>query len=411
MNRDAVVGNGETASHHDRDFSRTSDGSQPERYVRRQPLDHIPREIAAVADYASYARERLDDNAWAYITGGAADELTAQWNRVSFDRIRLKSRVLAPVAGGHTRTTLFGAEYRHPVLLAPVAYQRLAHPDGELAVAHAATAMDAGMVVSTLSSVGLEDIAAVMQSPLWFQLYMQRDRSLTRSLVERAEACGCRVLVVTADAPINGIRNREQRVGFHLPPGIAPLNLRGMPVAPARKLEVGQSRIFDDLMTHAPTWTDLEWLRGITRLPIVIKGILAGEDARRAADTGLDGVVVSNHGGRTLDTLPASIDALPAIADAVGERVTVLLDGGIRRGTDVLKALALGARAVLIGRPYVYGLAAAGPLGVAHVIRILRDELEAAMALTGCATIGDISRRVLYDTGAVSCDMAGTRAE
>jgi 4-hydroxymandelate oxidase len=369
------------------------------RLLRRPPMADIPREIAAVADYIPYARERLDDNAWAYIAGGAADELTLDWNRASFDRLRLKPRVLTPVAGGHTRTTLFGVEYRHPVLLAPVAYQRLAHPDGELAVAQAAAATDTGMVVSTLSSQRLEDIAAVPDALLWFQLYLQHDRGFTRSLVERAEASACRALMVTVDAPINGVRNREQRAGFRLPSDIAALNLQGMPMPPQRELRPDQSMVFDGLMPQAPTWADLDWLRGITSLPLVIKGILSPEDAARAADMGADGVVVSNHGGRTLDTLPAAIDALPAIADAVGGRLTVLLDGGIRRGTDVLKAVALGARAVLVGRPYLYGLAAAGPLGVAHVVRILRDELEAAMALTGCATIGDIGREVLFDSG------------
>lgn len=363
----------------------------------RPRLVRIPREIAAVADYAAYAYERLDDNAWSYLAGGAADELTLRWNRESFDRLRLKPRVLAAVAGGHTRTTLFGVDHPHPILLAPVAYQRLAHPDGELAVAQAAAATDTPLVLSTLSSTRLEDIAAVPGLPLWFQLYIQPDRGLTRALVARAEASGCRVLVVTVDAPISGVRNREQRAGFRLPPGIAAVNLPGLPEAPSQPPGKGQSQIFDGLMARSPTWADLEWLRGLTTLPLVVKGILAPEDAVRAAELGADGVAVSNHGGRTLDTLPAAIDALPAIADAVGGRLTLLLDGGIRRGTDVLKALALGARAVLIGRPYIYGLAAAGPLGVAHVVRLLRDELEAAMALCGCATIGDIGRPLLFD--------------
>lgn len=363
---------------------------------RQALLERIPREIAAIADYVPYARARLDDNAWAYIDGGAADELTLRWNRESFDRLRLMPRVLTPVAGGHTRTLLFGAEYAHPILLAPVAYQRLAHPEGELAVAQAAAATDTAMVVSTLSSTRLEEIAVTTPATLWFQLYMQTDRGFTRALVQRAETCGCRVLVVTVDAPLNGIRNREQRDGFRLPPDVAPVNLRGMPLTPAQGLEPGQSQVFDRMMVAAPTWADLEWLRGITRLPIVIKGILAPEDAVKAAEIGADGVIVSNHGGRTLDTLPATIDALPAIAEAAAGRLSLLLDGGIRRGTDVFKALALGARAVLIGRPYLYALAAAGPLGVAHVIRILRDELEAAMALSGCATLGDIGRQSLF---------------
>lgn len=373
-------------------------GIRPAETGGRQPaLECIPRDIAAVADYVPYARARLDDNAWAYIDGGAADELTLRWNRESFDRLRLKPRVLAPVAGGHTRTTLFGVEYAHPVLLAPVAYQRLAHPEGELAVAQAAAATDTAMVVSTLSSTRIEEIAVTTSATLWFQLYIQADRGFTRTLVRRAEACGCRALVVTVDAPLNGIRNREQRASFRLPPDVAPVNLQGMPLAPAQRLEPGQSQVFDRMMAVAPTWADLEWLRGITALPVVIKGILAPEDAVKAAELGADGVIVSNHGGRTLDTLPATIDALPAIAEAAAGRLTLLLDGGVRRGTDVLKALALGARAVLIGRPYLYALATAGPLGVAHVVRILRDELEAAMALSGCATLDQIGRQSLFD--------------
>ncbi|THF67403.1 alpha-hydroxy-acid oxidizing protein [Pseudothauera nasutitermitis] len=359
------------------------------------PLSAIPRDVAAAADYPPHARVRLDDNAWAYISSGAADELTWQDNAAAFDRLRLQSRVLADVRGGHTRLELFGQTFAHPILLAPVAYQKLAHPDGELATAQAADALDAGMVVSTLASCRIEHIARQTRAPLWFQLYPQPDRAFTMDLVRRAEAAGYQALVVTVDAPIAGVRNREQRAGFHLPAGIGAVNLQGMPATPSAPLAPGESAVFDRLMTHAPTWNDIEALRSATRLPLILKGILSVQDARRALEAGADGIVVSNHGGRTLDTLASAIDALPPIADAVGDRLVVLMDGGIRRGTDVLKALALGARAVMIGRAWLYGLAAAGPLGVAHVIRLLRDELEIAMALTGCRTLADISRDLL----------------
>ncbi|QEL65015.1 L-lactate dehydrogenase [Oryzomicrobium terrae] len=355
-------------------------------------LTAIPRDIACVSDYKPYARHSLDDNAWAYLASGAADELTYRRNRDAFDALRLNSHVLADLRGGHTRLDLFGQPLAHPILLAPVAYQRLFHNDGELAAAQAAEALEATMVVSTLASVPLEEIAQATRAPLWFQLYIQPDRGYTRHLIERAEAAGYRALVVTVDAPLSGLRNQEQRAGFHLPPGVDAANLRDMPApsSPLATLQPGQSPVFDGLLATAPTWADIAAIRDLTRLPLILKGILSPRDARQALALGVDGLVVSNHGGRTIDTLPAAIDALPAVAEAVSGRIPLLLDGGIRRGSDIFKALALGARAVLIGRPWVYGLAAAGPLGAAHVLKILREEFEVVMALTGCARLDDI---------------------
>lgn len=371
-------------------------------------LDGIPRDIVALADYEAYARRRLDDNAWAYLDGAAADELTQAWNRAAFDRRSLLPRVMNDVAGGHCRTTLLGRELPSPVLLAPVAWQKLFHPDGELATAYAASALGAGMVLSTLASCQIEDVAAAAQrggdGPRWFQLYLQPERSLNAELVQRAEAAGYEAIVFTVDAPLHGIRNREQRVGFQLPPGIEAVNLRRPQQADdvegmarrrrsdaEKRAQRGPSTVFDDLMPHAPTWRDLEWLLATTRLPVIVKGILHPDDAVRAVDLGAAGIVVSNHGGRTLDTLPASLDVLPAIAERLLGRVPILLDGGIRRGTDIFKAIALGASAVMIGRPYIHALAAAGPLGVAHVLRLLQDELEACMALCGVASLSQIS--------------------
>jgi 4-hydroxymandelate oxidase len=235
-------------------------------------------------------------------------------------------------------------------------------------------------------------------SPLWFQLYIQNHRGFTRELVERARAAGYRALVVTVDAPVHGMRNRADRAGFHVPAGIEPVNLKGMRVEPSRRGSLVDSPLFNGQLDTAATWSDIEWLRGLCDLPLVVKGVMNAADARQAVDCGAAAVAVSNHGGRVLDTLPATIDALPRIADELGGRVPVLLDGGIRRGTDVLKALALGADAVMVGRPVLHGLAVAGAFGVAHVLAILRAELEVAMTLTGCPTLAHIDRSVLFDT-------------
>ncbi|MFI8579376.1 MULTISPECIES: alpha-hydroxy acid oxidase [Pseudomonadaceae] len=361
------------------------------------PLQQIPADIAAVGDYQAYARERMSEQAWAYLAGGAADELTLQDNRQAFDRLRLRSRVLQDLRGGNTRLRLFGQDYEHPIFVAPVAYQKLAHADGELACVLGASALRAGMVVSTQASIELETIAAQAQTPLWFQLYIQPDRDFTAALVRRAEAAGYRALVLTVDAPVSGIRNREQRAGFALPAGIEAVNLRGMrPLAVSADPSASSLLLGGPLLNAAPTWADLAWLRAQTRLPILLKGILSAADAEQALAAGVDGLIVSNHGGRTLDGLPATIEALPEVAAAVQGRVPVLLDGGIRRGTDILKALALGADAVLVGRPCIFALAVAGAVGVAHVLQLLRAELEVAMALTGCADLASIGPQTIW---------------
>ncbi len=363
------------------------------------PLTTIPPDIVAVRDYEAYAQERMTPQAWAWLSGGSADESTLRDNLAAFARLQLQGRVLRDLAGGDTRLTLFGHTFEYPVFLAPVAYHKLAHPQGELATVLGASALKAGMIVSTQASTSLEDIAAAAQTPLWFQLYIQRDRGFTRELVQRAEQAGYQALVVTLDAPINGIRNREQRAGFALPAGIDAVNLRGLQ-EPGHHARPGESPIFGSpLLAGAPTWEDIAWLQSLTRLPILVKGILSAEDAVMAVAQRVDGIIVSNHGGRTLDSLPATIDALPGIARAIDGRVPLLLDGGIRRGSDVLKALALGASAVLIGRPYMQGLAAAGATGVAHVMHILRTELEVAMVLCGCKNLAQVDQSVIWKAG------------
>lgn len=360
----------------------------------------VPPGTASLADHERLAQQQLDANAWAYFSGGAADELTLRANRSAWDDTTLLPRVLQPLAGGHTRVELLGRTLAHPILLAPIAFQRMAHPDGELASAYAAAALGAGMVLSTQSSTPIEAVAQAMHGdpdsgPLWFQLYVQHDRGFTRELVRRVETAGAEALVLTVDAPCSGARDRERRAGFRLPAGISAVHLAGLPPAPVQPLAPGHSALFDGLLQHAPTWDDVQWLQSVTRLPVLLKGVLHPLDAAQAARLQVAGLVVSNHGGRTLDTAPATAHALARMADAVQGALPLLVDGGIRRGTDVLKAVALGATAVLLGRPAIYGLAHAGAVGVAHVLRLLRDELEIAMALTGCSTLAQASPALL----------------
>ena len=360
----------------------------------------LPEGVVSLSDHENHAQRVLGDATWAYFHGGAADEITLRANSQVWQNLALLPRVLRPLAGGHTRTTLLGRTLAHPILVAPMAYQRLAHPDGELATALAASALGAGLVLSTQASTPLEAVAQLVLSeqdrgPLWFQLYLQPDRGFTRTLIQRAEAAGFEALVLTVDAPVQGARDRERRAGFKLPPGISAVNLQDMTVPTPTRLLPGQSELFDGLLTHAPTWEDVAWLQEQTRLPVLLKGITHPADAQQARSLNVAGLIVSNHGGRTLDTVPATAALLPAIAQAVGGELPLLVDGGIRRGTDVLKAIALGATAVLVGRPVIHGLANAGASGVAHVLRLLRDELEIAMALTGCRTLADASSALL----------------
>lgn len=351
-------------------------------------------------DYSDLARDRLPSSIWAWLESGGADQLTAQANLAAYAPVHLRSRVLRPLAGAHTRLELGGCPLAHPILMAPTAWHGLVHPDGEAATALAAAATGTPLVLSIQSGTAIETLAALPQPPLlWFQLYAQARRKDTLSLAHRALAAGAKALVLTVDAPVNGVRNAEHRAGFRLPDSIRPVHLDGLSPPVAHPVPPGGSPLFGSgLLDVAPTWEDAAWLR--RRLPdaaLWLKGILDPDDALKAAALGMDGVIVSNHGGRCLDTLPASLEALPAIVRVVGGRMPVLLDGGIRRGTDILKALALGARAVLIGRPVLHALAVGGAPAVAHLIQILRGELEVAMALTGCRTLADIGRDILWD--------------
>lgn len=367
-------------------------------HTPKPTLQKIPSTIASVSDYIPYARERMTPAAWAYMNAGAADELTLHENQRAFERLKLLPNVLRSTQNASTHTTLFGNSFPYPILLAPVAYHQLAHAQGEIATVLGASAMRAGMVVSTLASTTLEDIAKQARSPLWFQLYLQARQRDTLTLVRRAEAAGYQAVVVTVDAPVNGLRNQEQRAGFELPSHIQAVNLAETTVA-HQALAAPDQSLCGPLTLSVPTWENLAELTNLTHLPVLAKGICHGEDAQRALAAGCAGIIVSNHGGRVLDTLPATIDLLPGVVKAVGPNVPVLLDGGIRRGTDILKALALGAKAVLIGRPFVYGLAAAGASGVAHVLHILRTELEMAMLLTGRTQLDQIDESVIWQAG------------
>ena len=337
-------------------------------------------------DFERLARERLPHATYEFLASGAADEVTLRWNREAFDRIALRPRVLEDVSRIDATITLFGDTMPFPFLLAPVAYQKLLHPEGEVEAARGAGKAGATSVVSTASTCTIEEIARAATAPLWLQLYLQSDRGVTHELVDRATAAGVRALCLTVDTPVLGVRNRQKRASFALPPDMPTPHLDS----------VGRERLSVVSATREPiTWKDVEWVRGITPLPLLLKGILDPDDAVHAVASGAAGVIVSNHGARNLDTVPATIEALPAIADRV-TTVPLLLDGGIRRGTDIVKALALGAAAVLIGRPHAYALAAGGAQGVADCINILREELETAMALLGRPTLAGIDRSVLW---------------
>jgi 4-hydroxymandelate oxidase len=343
--------------------------------------------ILSLPEFEELARAVMSHMAYEYVASAAADEHTLRWNRERYDEIRLRPRVLADVSTLSTATTLLGATLPFPFLLAPTAYQKAVHPNAEIGTALGAGATGATYVVSTATNTAIEDIAKVATAPLWFQLYVQSDREFTRALVQRVEAAGCTALCMTVDTPVLGARNRMVRANFQMPAGVEMPHLYDFS-AHAHGV-ISPERV-------SLTWKDVEWLLSITKLPVLLKGILDPTDADIAITTGAAGIIVSNHGARNLDTVPATIDALPPIAERVAGRIPVLVDGGIRRGTDVLKAIALGARAVLIGRPHNFGLAVGGAAGVQRVIEILVEELQMAMMLSGRPTIASIDRGVIW---------------
>ncbi|MEX2211611.1 MAG: alpha-hydroxy acid oxidase [Gaiellaceae bacterium] len=338
-----------------------------------------------VSEYERLAEERLEPGVFGYYAGGAGDEWTLAENVAAFRRWVLRPRVLVDVGSVTTVATVLGTEVSMPILVAPTAFHRLAHPDGELATARAAAAAGTIMCLSTLATAGPADVAeAAPDAPRWYQLYWHPDRAVTQSIVEEAAAAGFQAIVLTVDLPVLGNRERDLRTGFTLPDDLVP--------AFARSSDVPGSEVLGWKVDPTITWRDLEWLRSLSDLPLLVKGVLTAEDALLAVEAGCAGIVVSNHGGRQLDGVPASLDALPEVVEAVAGRCEVLVDGGIRRGTDVAKALALGAQAVLVGRPVLWGLAHDGQAGVERVLSLLRAELELTLALLGCPSPADLTR-------------------
>ena len=344
--------------------------------------------ILSVADYERLAEERLEPGPWAYLAGGSGDEWTLCENRAAFARWTFRPRVLCDVSEISTSTTVLGTAVELPVVVGPVAYQQLYHPDGECAAARGAAAAGTGIAVSTFCTRSHEEIAAAAPGVMqWCQVYVFQDRGPTREHLAGAADAGCSAVVLTVDTPRLAQRERDLRVGFEVPADLplpyARTTIGDAPLNPADQFA---------LLDPSVSWRDLEWIASEGKLPVILKGVVAAEDAELAVEHGAAAIVVSNHGGRQLDGAPATLDALPEVVDAVAGRIEVYLDGGIRRGTDVAKAIALGARAVLVGRAPVFGLAVAGEDGVRHVLELLRDELALTLSLLGCTSPEQLTR-------------------
>jgi isopentenyl diphosphate isomerase/L-lactate dehydrogenase-like FMN-dependent dehydrogenase len=341
-----------------------------------------------VRDYELLAEEKLDPGTFGYFAGGAGDEWTLRENVAAFARWHLRPRVLVDVRDVRTQTTVLGQEVSMPVLVAPTALHRLAHPEGEIATARGAAAVGTLMCLSTISSTSPAELAAAAPTGKhWFQLYWSGDAGFTKELLARVADAGFGALMLTVDLPVAGRRERDLRAAFRVPPDLV------FPNVPAADLGIADFQAaLGQVIDPGLTWRDLEWLRSVWTGPLLVKGVLTAEDALLAVEHGAEAVVVSNHGGRQLDGVPASLDALPEVVEAVSGRAELLLDGGIRRGTDVVKALALGARAVLVGRPVVWGLAVDGEDGVRRVLELLGAELVLALKLLGCTSPTDIGR-------------------
>ncbi|MEO6875229.1 MAG: alpha-hydroxy acid oxidase [Opitutaceae bacterium] len=361
--------------------------AEPSQPADRPDSDLV--ELLCLDDFEARARQLLPPAVYNYVAGGAADEVTLRWNREKYREIRLQQEVLRDLSALDCSTTLFGQKMNTPILLAPTSGHKLSHPEGELATARGAGAFGATMVLSSGSNTSIEDVMAVASHPLWFQLYVFKDRGLCRALIERVQSAGAKAICVTVDSPLDGARNRQMRTPFKLPPGVGYPHYVGL-------TEPGSVQTLDLVQPANLLWKDIEWMRSFIKVPMLLKGVMNPADAVTGIKAGADGIIVSNHGGRCLDTQPATIETLPRVVEAVAGRVPVIVDGGIRRGTDVVKAIALGAAAVQIGRPYVYGLASGGAEGVAHVLKILRQELLMAMSLLGRPTIGSINHTALW---------------
>ncbi len=345
--------------------------------INGDPIDLS--QIINLFDFEKMAEGKMTKMAYEYVASGAADEFTVRWNRQALDAIKLNPNVLNDVSKLNTTVTLFGHKLAYPILIAPTAFHKIMHPEGELATAKGAGKAKAIYVVSSFTTTPLEEINKAASEPLWFQLYVRDDKEFTKNLVQKAEALGCRALCITVDTPVSGARNRQARVNLKLPDGISAPYTNG---ALSQKMPL--------------TWREMEWLISFSKVPVLLKGILNPDDAEKAINIGASGIIVSNHSGRNLDTVPATIEVLPRIVERVNKKIPILMDGGIRRGTDVLKAIALGANAVLVGKPICFGLASGGAEGVTKTLEILRTEFEIAMALTGRATIASIDQALIW---------------
>jgi 4-hydroxymandelate oxidase len=342
-------------------------------------------------DFEPAARAVLPQGIYDYIAGGAEDEAALRGNREAFARYRFRFKVLASTDHTDLSSELFGQRLRMPVHLAPTAIQRMAHPDGELAAYRAASDAGIAYALSTLSSVAIEEVAAAATGPRWFQLYMHTDRAVTASFVERAVGAGYSAILLTVDLPKTGRRERDIRNAFSLPEGLRYANLDARRRADAAEGPDPFAQNVNANTDPGLDWADLEWLVARTTLPVIVKGVVRADDARHALEAGARGLIVSNHGGRQLDYAIASLDALPEVIEAVGRDVPVLMDGGVRRGTDVLKALCLGAKGVLIGRPFLYALAVGGEDAVTRMLALLREEIELSMTLLGVRRLSELS--------------------
>ncbi len=346
-------------------------------------------------DFEPVARAVLPQGVFDYIAGGSEDEATVAGNREAFGRYRFRYRVLAGAAEPNLESDLFGSRFAMPVHLGPAAIQRMCHPEGESAAYRAASEAGVAYALSTLSSVSIEELTAAGHGVRWFQLYMAPWREVSAIFVQRAEAAGYSAIVLTVDLPKAGRRERDMRNVFVLPEGVTYANLGWVPSDTSAKAPDAVAQNVNAQSHASINWADLEWLVEQTSLPVIVKGLVRGDDARHALELGAKGLVVSNHGGRQLDYAIASLDALPEVVEAVAGKVPVLLDGGVRRGTDVIKALCLGASGVLIGRPYLYALAAGGAEGVRQMLALLREEISISMTLLGANNLSELSRDLL----------------
>lgn len=343
-------------------------------------------------EFEPLAREQLSQMAYEYYANGANDGLSLHENELAYQRIFLRPHMMMGNAQRSMQTTILGQSMNAPILIAPMAYMMMAHPDGESAMARAAASRGIHMVVSTSATTSLEDVAAAAPNGArWFQLYLYKDREAARELIDRAGIAGYQAIVLTVDRPYLGRREADLRNNFGLP---APLQMKNIPTEAGQVgFEAYRATAFEDDLR----WTDVSWLKSITHLPVLVKGVLRGDDARLALDHGADGIIVSNHGGRQLDGALATIDALPDVVQAVNGAADVLVDGGIRRGSDVIKALARGAKAVLLGRPLLWGLTLNGEAGVTHILDLITEEVDLAMALCGCRSLADVTPDLLAD--------------